>query len=186
MNISKIRIGTGVASLALLGAALVPTIASVQPAAAASSSETAASPATEEGPRHLRARLGEDLAAALGIPVDDLRAAMEKVRESLQPTERPATPPTEEERAARRTAFNAALASELGISVDQLEAAQETVKAQHIADAIERIEAKVADGSLTRAEADAMIAALESGERPLLGGEHHGFGGPRLGGLGAR
>lgn len=180
MNISKVRLGTGIASLALLGVALVPTVSSVQTASAAGAADTtiAAAAGIDDGHRGPRGKLGEDLATALGIPVEDLRDAVKSVRESMKPSEKPTTPPTDEERQARRTEFNTALASKLGISVQKLEQAMETVKQQHQADAIERIEAKVADGTLTRAEADAAIARIKNGERPFADGQHgpRGFG----------
>jgi len=175
MKLSKMKLGTGIASLALLGVALVPAVNSVQTASAAAAADTAIATAAgiEDGHRGPRGRLGEDLATALGIPVEDLREAMQTVREALKPAAKPATPLTDEEREARRAEFKAALASELGISVQRLETAMETVKQQRIADAIEHIEAKVADGTLTRAEGDVAIERIQNGEPPFPGWHDH-------------
>lgn len=187
MNIGKMKLATGIASLAILGVAIVPAVNSVQTASAAAAADTALATAAGMEDNHFgqHGRMGDDLAAALGISVDDLRAAVKAAREATRPAEKPSTPPTDEEREARRAAFKGALASELGISVQQLETAMESVKEHHIATAIERIEAKVADGTLTRAEADAAIERIQNGERPFPGG-HHGPRGLHFGGRGSQ
>ncbi len=187
MNVSKMKLATGIASLAILGVAIVPAVNSVRTASAAAATNTPIATAAGMEDNHYgqHGRMGDDLAAALGISVDDLRDAAKTVREQLKPAEKPTTPPTDAEREARRAEFKTALAAELGISVQQLETAMETVKEHHIATAIERIEAKVADGTLTRAEGDAAIERIKNGERPFPGGHHgprgFGFRGPRGG-----
>lgn len=118
----------------------------------------------------------EEVAATLGVTVEDLRAAARTVREALKPAERPETPPTEEERAAKQAEFQAALAAELGVSPDALAAAIEAAKptdeeiaakqAERLAAVEERLATAVDEGRLTQAQADQILAQVESGERP--------------------
>lgn len=130
-------------------------------------------------------RDGEDLAAQLGITVEELQAAGEAAHEQVvaelgeltRPEERPTT---DEEREAlraqmeeRRAAFEAALAGQLGISVEELDAAQLRVVEARLAEA-------VANGRLTQERADEILEAVRTGERPVFPGgpgRHGRFGG---------
>jgi hypothetical protein len=75
------------------------------------------------------------------------------------------------------------LANELGISKEDVAAALERVETQlrteaqedRQADLKERLDAAVAEGTLTQEQADAILAAHEAG---VLGGGPHGWGGP--------
>lgn len=107
---------------------------------------------------------GEDLAEALGVSEEDLRAAMRAAHEALGEFE---PPQSEEEAEARGEEFKAAVASELGVTVDEFEAAIEEANEARTAALIERIETAVAAGDLSRERADEMIERIESGERPL-------------------
>ncbi len=177
MRLNKLTIGTGIASLVIAGATLIPGAAFAQEGVAVA----------DVGPRIESEHRGfggpglfggDELAEALGITTEELREAMTSVRDALKPAERPTTRPTEEERAAQHEVFIEALASELGVSVDALEAAQLAVGSARKAAAIERIEAKVADGTLTQERADAIIEQIESGEKPGFL-DHGGLRGPR-------
>lgn len=177
MRLNRLAIGPGMASLVIAVAALIPS------ATFAQESGTAA----DSGPRAEREHRGfggprlfggDELAEALGVTTDELRDAVTSVREALKPAERPTTRPTDEERAAHRKAFMEALAGELGVSVNALSAAQDAAEGARKAAAIERIEAKVADGTLTRERADAIIEAIENGEKPGFF-DHGGPRGPR-------
>lgn len=177
MRLNRLAIGTGVALLVIAGAALIPSVTFAQ------ESGTAAEVGPRAGQEHREfggPRLfgGDELADALGITADELRDAVTSVREALKPTEHPTTRPTEEERAAHHEAFVEALAGELGVSVDALSAAQDAAEGARKAAAIERIEAKVADGTLTQERADAIIEAIENGEKPGFF-DHGGPRGPR-------
>ncbi|RKN50924.1 hypothetical protein [Micromonospora endolithica] len=97
------------------------------------------------------------------------------------------TPPTagadadrEQRHAERQDAFAEALAGELGVDTAKVTAALEKIREQHRADRPERPDAAdrqaalkerldqaVADGTLTREQADAITAAAEAG---VLGG----------------
>lgn len=186
-KINKTSFAAGVGSAVLFGAALVPGMVGAQTTdAAPSTTAEAAVEGVECGPRlgGLGLRASDDLAAALGVTVEELQAAAESVRDSFADTERPAT---EEEREALQTQIQAAFAAALGVSVDDLEAAKATLEAEHRAEAIARVNEKVADGTLTQEEADAIIERIESGERPLREGRpgRGGMGGfGRFGALG--
>ena len=92
----------------------------------------------------------------------------------------------EERHAQARDEFAAALADELGLEVERVSAAIEEVetamaderRAQHLQALEERLDAAVADGSLTREQADAILEAQEPGALGGFGGRghHRGFG----------
>ena len=125
---------------------------------------------------------GEDLAKALGVSEEKLRAAFEAVHDDLRPADRrPDGPPTAAERTARHDKLTSALAKELGLSETKVEAAFEKVhKARAAAhrDALgDRLDAAVEDGKLTKADKASVLKAFDAG---VLGGP-----GPRqsMGGL---
>ena len=173
MRLNRLTIGAGVTSLVIAGAALIPGGALAHEAGiGADFSARVEREHRGGGPGPVGGAGGTELAEALGITTDELRDAVSSVREALRPADRPATPPTEEERTAHHEEITTALAEELGVSVATLEDAQETAEAARKAAVIERIEAKVADGTLTRERADAMIEAIEGGEKPAFRGLH--------------
>ena len=166
-----------------LGAALVPGIVGAQTSEATPTTTAEASiDGIECGPRlgGIWMGGGEDLAAALGVAVAELEAAAESVRETYADIERPVT---EEEREALRAEVEAAFAAALGVSVEDLEAAKAALQAEHQAEVIARVNEKVADGTLTQEEADAIIERIESGERPFRDGRPGRGGGRGFGGF---
>lgn len=192
----------GMGAGALLGAALIPAFALAQSADDATATPEAATlvPQAEsavciDGPGlHFGFAGGpfgglEDMAAALGVDVETLEAAIEAAQEATRPEAeaRPALPRSDEEREAKRDAFIEALAAELGVSVEDVEAAieaaqpteeeLEAARAERLAQLEERLDEAVADGRLTREEADRILATAESGERLFGDGFGRGFGG---------
>jgi|GEM_PF-1490142 len=186
-QINKTSFIAGAGSVVLLSAALIPGLAGAQtatetPSATAEATGTASIEGVDCGPG-LRGvfglHVGEDLAAALGVTVEELQAAATEVREAYAGTERPAT---EEERDALKAEVQAAFATALGVTVEEIEAAKEQLQAEKQAAAIARVNEAVADGTITQERADALIERIESGERPF--GRHggRGFGGRGFGG----
>ncbi|MCA9851669.1 MAG: hypothetical protein KC461_13640 [Dehalococcoidia bacterium] len=194
MKINKASFVAGAGSAVLFGAALIPNFVGAQ---TADSTATATATATDEsgaadvvdcgpggvGLRGFGGPIGEDLATALGVSVEDLQAAAQSARDSLGDVERPTT---DEERDALKAQMQTALASALGISEADLQSAIDEVQAAKQAEAIARVQEKVTDGTLTQDEADAIIERIESGEAPFgfgVGGPGghgcRGFGGPR-------
>lgn len=125
---------------------------------------------------------GEDLADALGVSKERLRAAFEAIHDDLKPADRRADgPPTAAERTARRDKMTAALANELGLSEEKVEAAFKKVHQAHAAERREllsdRLDAAVKDGKLSDDDKASVLKAFDAG---VLGGP-----GPRrsMGGL---
>ncbi|MFV2083117.1 hypothetical protein [Micromonospora sp. LOL_021] len=104
----------------------------------------------------------------------------------------------EERRAAKMTELAEALAEELGVSADDATAALEKIREERAGDRPERgerpegtadrqaalqerLDAAVADGTLTQAEADAVLKAYEEG---VLAGSGRGGGPGRSGPMG--
>jgi hypothetical protein len=69
------------------------------------------------------------------------------------------------------TAFMESLAKHLGVSTEKL---QDAAKAA----AIDQVDAALAAGKITKAEADAAKERIQSGDAPLLLGPRFGYGGP--------
>lgn len=99
----------------------------------------------------------------------------------------------EERREEQEAAFSAALADELDLPVEQVRAAVDKVRedmrakreAERKAAFEARLDAAVADGRLTREQADAILAAADAGVLPMGPGEHREVRrhpGPRGGG----
>lgn len=180
----------GAGSVVLLGAALMPGLVGAQTATETATAEATGTASVDHvdgvecGPGMaalrgiVRLHVGEDIAAALGVTTDELRAAATEVREAYADTERPTT---EEERDALQAEVKSAFAAALGISVDELDAAQEQVKAEKQADAIARVNEALANGTITHEQADAMIERIEAGEGAfgLRGDGFHGGRGGR-------
>ena len=159
-----LALGAGVGIAGVAAADPTPT---PNPTATASGSP---SPGTERpggGGRHgggFRdgAQLTE-LADKLGVTEDQLSDALRAVREETRST----TPPTEQSREERDAALAKALAEEL--KLDEAKVAQALAEirtarqAERAAALKERLDAAVADGTLTQAEADAVTKAVEQG-----------------------
>ncbi|GIH99286.1 hypothetical protein [Planobispora takensis] len=160
-------IGTAVA-----GGLVMPIAAwASEPAPTPSSSATTGSGTssdTTRGGRHGdRGRMAAELAEALGLDEAKVTAALEKVRGAGRPSG------TDKE--AGREQMAEALAAELGVGADKITAALDTLRRQRSAEAeaelSERLKAAVTAGTLTQAEADAVLKAHKAG---LLGGHHGG------------
>lgn len=105
---------------------------------------------------------------------------------SEDPTETQTEDRFEGRHAGAQTDFAAGLAEELGLGVDRVTEALETVQAERaaerdaeqLAELTERLDAAVDEGSLTRAQADAILEAREAGVIGDFGGRGHrgGFG----------
>jgi hypothetical protein len=122
---------------------------------------------------------GEDLAKALGVSQEKLRAAFAALHDDVKPADRRADgPPTAAERAARHEKVTDALAEELGLSEAKVEAAFEEVReahaAEHRAALSDRLDTAVEDGKLTNDDKASVLKAFDAG---VLGGP--GGRGPR-------
>lgn len=128
--------------------------------------------------------LAAGLAEALGVQEADVTAALGAVRDQLRP-EAPAdgetrTPPTQADREARQADLAAALADELGVSEQEVTDALASMVADRMAEGrsalAERLDAAIADGSLTEADKQSVLKAFDAG---VLGGGQRGPGGDR-------
>ncbi|GAA3441991.1 hypothetical protein [Planomonospora venezuelensis] len=164
---------------AVAGGLVVPAAAwAADPTPSASSSATSGTTADtgERGPRGGHGGRGlhaTELAKALGIDEAKVTAALRELRESGG-TDRPAKdgqPPTEAEREAARQKMAEALAAKLGVTADKITSALNALQQQRAAKAeaalSERLKTAVTAGTLTQAEADAVLKAHKAG---LLGG----------------
>lgn len=169
---------------------------------AMASAESDSTDATATASAHPGGHRGEGgqragvLATELGLDQEKVQEALDTVRKELRSeaaddADGKRTPPTEEERTARQAALVSALATELGVSEDKVTAAFEAVKEQAEANReersaaareklVERLDAAVADGTLTEADQASVLKAYDA---DLLGGaKGGGKGGPRGGG----
>lgn len=115
------------------------------------------------------------LASKLGVDQTKLEAAVRAVRDEM----RPAAGSTPDQNAkpdpsARKSEFAAKLASKLGIDAGRVEAALTAMRAAHEAEHekafTDRLAKAVTDGTLTRAEADAVKKAAKAGVIGMRGG----------------
>lgn len=113
------------------------------------------------------------LAAKLGVDEAKVADALKAFREANKPT----TPPAEGQKpdpAAREAALAKSLAASLGIDEAKVTAALQEIRseeeAEHAAGLKSRLDKAVADGKLTRAEADAVTKAIQNG---VIGGGWH-------------
>jgi hypothetical protein len=162
-------------------------------AAAASDSTTTAAATTKPadcGGDHKADHAARDAALAkqLGVTTAQLDTARTAARDAVdakygQPDHtqpRSAIGPTAAEQAemkARHTLFESTLATKLGVSVEKLRAAEVAVEKT-------QLDAAVTAGRMTQTEADAILKAIQNGERPAFGGRGPGGRGP--GGHGPR
>ena len=135
------------------------------------------------------------LATALGVTPEALKAAMVQAREATKPTTKPVDAAA---RHAHRDAYIAALAARLNVSVDAVKAALEQgkpakpgkatkpVAADHRAMLQQGLAQMVANGRITQAQADQILADLDAGKpvgevlkqfMPQRGGGDHRDGG---------
>ena len=108
------------------------------------------------------ARVSE-LASKLGVSEDQVREALQAIREENRST----TPPADQTREQRDAALAKALAEKLNLDEAKVTQALAEIRAarqaEHAAALKERLDAAVADGTLTQAEADAVTKAVEQG-----------------------
>lgn len=181
-----IRKASTTAALTVAGAGLAIGgigLASAEDATTGQSSQTAAAQAERGDHRHGPAdrarlkRLVAGLSEQLDIPKSEVRAALQAVREQLEPPTR-----GEGEREERRAEFVAALAAELGVTEQELTDALDAMAEERTATAraalSERLDAAVADGTLTEADKESVLKAFDAG---VLGGDRRGPGGPAVG-----
>nr|MDT0658878.1 hypothetical protein [Micromonospora sp. DSM 115978] len=140
---------TALAGLAAAGVLSVgiaaPTVAFAQDEAEPTPSATAtAAPGEQRRAEHIT-ELAEALATELGVSADDVKAAMEKVREEIGKPDGERPKMNDEDRQAKLQ---------------------------------EKLDAAVADGTLTQAEADAVLKAYEEGVLPGPGRGGGPMGGP--------
>lgn len=183
----------GVGGVAVLAAAAftVPTLAHAQSIGGNPTSGAAVAHQRGTGNTHTEGKGGprdgaslNQIASALGVTPDQLRAAMQQVAQPQKPATRPTTPPTADQCAARQSAFKAALATELSTSTsatvsadavhNAFQAAQTAAQAQRLTQMKARLDQAVSNGRLPRTQADALYALAQS----------HQPGGPGFGGFG--
>lgn len=162
------------AGVLALGAGVgVASFAAADPSATPSASSSAEANGSERhgfggrGHGRLGAAYGAALAEKLGLEQAQVREALRTVRDALKPAAGTERPEPEE----REAAFVEALAAELDVDQAKVQTAVDELQAEriaHRAEALqERLDAAVADGTLTQAEADAVTKAVEAG---VIGG----------------
>lgn len=182
----RIALGLSAAALALgaglgvAGAASATTTPSPTPSAPAVAGDGAAG---ERGGHHGRGgmdrgdrleNLAAKLAAKLGVEEAKVTEAFQSFREANKPGTRPADG-SRPDRDAIESALAKSLAEALGIDEAEVTSALEEVRTEARAEATAaraealktRLDAAVADGTLTQAEADAVAKAVEKG---VIGG----------------
>ena len=158
-----LALGAGVGIAGVAAADPTPT---PNPTSTASGSAT---PGTDRpgGGRHgsgVRdgARVAE-LASKLGVSEDRVRDALQAIHDER----RSSAPPTDQTPEQRDAALAKALAEKLGIEETRVTSALAELRAARQAERAaavkERLDAAVADGTLTQAEADAVTKAIEQG-----------------------
>lgn len=158
VGVLAVGAGLGVGSMAQAEETATPT-----PTASATPSATTSD---TKGPRGGRHGFGADLAAGLatrlGIAEETVQSALDKARETLRGTDRSAG-----DRSAGDAALAKALATELKLDeakvTEALTEIREEAQAERKAEFTTRLDAAVTAGTLTRAEADAVLKAAEAG-----------------------
>jgi hypothetical protein len=111
-------------------------------------------------------QLAQQLASKLGVTQDKVATALLEIREEQQPTARP-DPSQRPDLAERDAALATALAAKLNIEEAKVKAALDEIRSERqVAEAAalkERLDAAVAAGTLTQAEADAVQKAVDRG-----------------------
>ena len=179
----KITLGAGAAAVAAgltLGATGMAWAAEESPAPTSTSTESAspdASGATDAptregrgGPGHRGGVDSAALAEKLGVDEAAVTEALTAARDAAKP-DAEGTPGEWPDRAAMESGLVTSLAASLGLDESAVRTAIDDLRAEQQADrtaeVTERLDAAVADGSLTRVEADGAAKAVELG---LLGG----------------
>ncbi len=172
MKPSKLTVGAVAAGVVALGAGIgVVGIASAEPTPTPSATAPGApSPGADRPGGHVRgaheSELARQLASKLGVTEAKVSEALRAIREENKPTARP-DPGTRPDGAERATALAQALAEKLGIDEANVKAALDEIwtaeQAERAAALKDRLDAAVADGTLTQAEADAVQKAVEKG-----------------------
>ncbi len=173
MPSKKTAVAVAAGLLALGAGAGVAGIAAADPTPTQNPTATASGSATPEtdrpggGGRHggdFRdgAQLTE-LAGKLGVTEEQLSEALRAIREENRST----TPPADQTREQRDAALAKALAEKLDLDEAKVASALAEIRAAKQAERSaalkERLDAAVADGELTQAEADAVTKAVEQG-----------------------
>lgn len=164
-----------IAAAAVAGAGLsvgAVGLAQADDSAGSSSSAERPGPGRDQGPGFAGRDGGAELAKALGVSEEKLRAAVRAVREDLRPKgERPDGPPSEADRNKREKALASALAKQLNISEAKVTAALEKVKkdaaADRRTDLSTRLDTAVKAGKLTADDKASVLKAYDAG---VLGG----------------
>lgn len=164
-TIHKVGLGVAVGTLAVGGIAGA-SLAQADPTAAPTASGSATPQAGERGAKGDRGAKGgvdaAQLATKLGLDTTTVQQAVDTVRQNMRDQQSSTT-----DRAARQQAFAEALASELGVSTDRVTTALAEIRAEREAERKAALKTKldqaVTDGTLTQAEADAVMKAAEAG-----------------------
>ena len=172
--------GVAAAGLAVGGIGIASATDGEQDASAVSSAANAPQDGERPGPGGPGGRGGpglpggEELASALGVSTEELRAAFEAVREETDPPsqEDRSTPPSEADREQRQQELAQALAGELdGVSAEEVSAAMQEVRADHEAEdrgrLSDRLDEAVEAGDLTESDKASVLKAYDAG---VLGG----------------
>jgi hypothetical protein len=161
-----LALGAGVGAAGLASADPTPT---PNPSATASGSATPGTGRPDFGGRRGHGFRDEafanELASKLGVSAERVTEALRAIRDehrALTPEEKEQLDPAE-----REAALAKALAEELGIEEAKVVTALEEIRtarqAERAAALKEQLDAAVADGTLTQAEADAVTKAVEKG-----------------------
>jgi hypothetical protein len=159
--------GLGAATLAAADPTVTPTASPSQSASAdpGAGRDGAGGPG---GRGHGREDLAEQLADRLGISQDKVAEALREVRgDRPAPGTASPTPGTQPDPAARDARLAASLAEQLGVSEDTVKTALAEIRAaaqaERTAALKEKLDAAVRAGTLTQAEADAVVKAADLG-----------------------
>ncbi|GAA3107060.1 hypothetical protein [Streptosporangium carneum] len=165
---------------AVAGGLLAPVVAwadpTPAPSATASTGPDAPSDAGRRGPHGGdRGQMAAKLAELLGVDEQKITTALEEIRTA-------GGRPSGDGRRGDQGQLAQALAAKLGVTAEKVTTALNTLRQQRATEAesalSERLKAAVSAGTLTQAEADAVLKAQRAG---LLGGGprggHRGFGG---------
>lgn len=148
--------GFGVASLAQAEETATPN-----PASTTTTAGSRTDRGSGKGGHGLGAGLAEELAVKLGVDESTVKTALAKARATLTPHEETT------DRTARDAALAKALAEELTLDQAKVAAALEEIRAaaqaERVSDLSTRLAEAVKAGTLTQAEADAVMKAAQAG-----------------------
>jgi transposase-like protein len=154
-----LALGAGVGIAGVAAAAPTPT---PNPTATGSAAPDSDRPGGRTGGFRDGAQVTE-LAGKLGVTEEQLTEALRAIREENRST----TPPTDQTREQRDAALAKSLAEKLNLDEAKVSQALAEIRAAKQAERAaalkERLDAAVADGTLTQAEADAVTKAVEQG-----------------------